>query len=121
MLHDPGSDLARIQAEARQRLAAYRTPEAERRRLRHRLTSTLGKLEGAPPAQAAFLTRTSLWTLAEALCAVNEHPPPTVTRMWELLPDLPQQPQGDWLGDLLGGPGEVRAFQGVAGWVLTRL
>lgn len=33
VLHDPGGDLARIQAEARRRLAAYRTPAAERRRL----------------------------------------------------------------------------------------
>lgn len=60
VLYDPSGELARIQAEARRRLAAYRTPEAERRRLRHWLTSTLGKLEGASRAQAAFLTRTTL-------------------------------------------------------------
>ncbi|MDL2344807.1 nucleotidyltransferase domain-containing protein [Deinococcus sp. MIMF12] len=121
VLHDPGGDLARIQAEARHLLAAYRTPEAERRRLRHWLTSTLGKLEGAGSDQATFLTRTTLWTLAEALCAVNDHPPPAVTRMWEVLPELPQQPEGDWLGRLLSGPDEVRALRELAGWTLARL
>lgn len=121
VLHDPSGGLARIQAEARRRLAAFRTPEAERRRLRHWLTSTLGKLEGAAQDQATFLTRTTLWTLAEALCAVNDHPPPAVTRMWELLPELSLQPGGDWLGDLLGGPDEVPTFREVAGWVLARL
>ncbi|WP_194165418.1 nucleotidyltransferase domain-containing protein [Deinococcus terrestris] len=121
VLHDPGGDLARIQAEVRRRLAAYCTPEAERRRLRHWLTSTLGKLEGAAPDQATFLTRTTLWTLAEALCAVNDHSPPAVTRMWELLPELPIQPQGDWLARLLSGQDEVQAFREVAGWVLVRL
>lgn len=121
VLYDPSGDLTRIQAEARRRLAAFRTPEAERRRLWHWLTSTLGKLEGAPPDRATFLTRTTLWTLAEALCAVNDHPPPAVTRMWELLPELPQQPQGDWPGRLLSGPDEALAFREVAGWVLARL
>jgi len=131
VLHDPGGDLAQIQAKARESLAVYRTPSAERRRLRHWLTSTLGKLEGTSGDAATFLVRTTLWTLAEALCAVNDHPPPAVTRMWEVLPELPEQPRGDWpegdwpkgdwLGRLLSGPDEVRAFQEVTAWLLPRL
>lgn len=121
VLHDPGGELTRIQAEAQRRLAAYRTPETERRRLRHWLASTLGKLEGTSGDAATFLVRTTLWTLAEALCAINNFPPPAVTRMWEVLPELAEPPPGDWLGPLLTGPDEVRAFREVTAWVLPRL
>lgn len=123
MLHDPTGQLTRLQTQAVERLSAYQTPPAEARALAHWLRSTLVKLAGAGERQAAFLIQANTWKLAEALCAVNHRPIPPVTLMWETLPDLPLQPEGDWPGPLLlGDTGQRReAFAFVVCWVLPHL
>ncbi len=123
ILHDPDGELARLQARARELLAVYQTPETERRTLRHWLASALAKLEGMPDdLQAAFLVQTTIWKLAEGVCAVNNRPSPPGTLMWELLPTLPVQPRS-WLEPLLLGTSEERAdtFIRVGGWLLREL
>ena len=123
ILHDPSGELARLQDRAQAILAAYRTPERERQALRHWLVSSLSKLGGLPDQlQAAFLVQTTLWKLAEGLCAVNNRPSPPFTLMWETLPTLPEQPH-DWLEPVLLGQTEDRtnAFRRVAVWLIERL
>ncbi|WP_345457786.1 nucleotidyltransferase domain-containing protein [Deinococcus aluminii] len=123
LLHDPSGELARLQREAEERLAAYRTPPEERHALRYWLSTVLYKLEGASQEQMAFLVHTNTWKLAEALCAVNDCPIPPATLLWETLPGLSWQPEGDWLCRLLLGEAEVRqaTFGEVAAWLLCRL
>ncbi|MBB5297343.1 nucleotidyltransferase domain-containing protein [Deinococcus metallilatus] len=123
LLHDPSGELARLQGQAAQRLAAYRTPPAERQALRYWLSTVLHKLEGATQEQTAFLVHTNTWKLAEAICAVNDCPLPPATLLWETLPGLPWQPEGDWLCRLLMGEAAARreAFCEVVGWLLCRL
>ncbi|GAA5514231.1 hypothetical protein Dcar01_02986 [Deinococcus carri] len=123
VLHDPSGELTRLGREAVTRLAAYRTPPAQRQALRHWLAATLRKLDGASAEQAAFLVHTNTWKLAEALCAVNDRPSPPATLMWETLPSLPQQPEGHWRRVLLLEGAEVRqeTFREVTDWLLRRL
>ena len=123
ILHDPGGELGRLQAHAQDVLAAYRTPERERRALRHWLSSSLCKLDSlTDELQTAFLVQTTLWKLAEGLCAVNNRPSPPFTLMWETLPTLPEQPQ-NWLEPVLLGEARVRvdAFRQVAVWLIEQL
>lgn len=123
LLYDPAGALAALKGRAGESLAAYRTPPGECRVLRHWLESTLGKLGDCGEDQIAFLVHTTTWKLAEGLCAVNDRPVPAVTRMWESLPELPRQPEGEWFRDLLRGDLETRhrTFLRVADWVLARL
>ena len=123
ILHDPGGELARLQARAQTMLADYRTPEWEARALRHWLVSSLSKLDSLQGGlQAAFLVQTTLWKLAEGLCAVNNRPSPPFTLMWEMLPTLPEQPH-HWLNTVLLGQAEDRlnTFRRVAVWLVERL
>ena len=104
-------------------LLSYQTPVAERLALQHWLSTALIKLDLATDdLYTAFLINTTLWKLAEGICAVNNRPVPPSTLMWELLPTLPQQPQ-DWLKPLLTGKTKPRlnAFRLACEWVVRML
>ena len=128
LLHDPDGELSRLQQTALVILNEYRTPLAEKRALRHWLSTALVKLGLiTDELQASFLINTTLWKLAEGLCAVNNRPVPPSTLMWELLPTLPSQPLDrqpqDWLRLLLTGEIDARceAFGQVGDWVVRTL
>ena len=123
VLHDPEGTLAQLGERARAHLAAYRTPPAEAQALAHWLRSTLTKLRGSGEEQATFLVHTNTWKLAEAVCALNHRPVPPATLMWEMLPELPEQPEDGWLSALLLGGTETcrEAFERAARWVLPHL
>ena len=128
LLHDPDGELSRLQQRALSVLNEYQTPVAEKRALRHWLSTALLKLGLiTDELQASFLINTTLWKLAEGLCAVNNRPIPPGTLMWELLPTLPSQPHGnqphEWLKPLLTGEIDTRreTFRQVCGWVVSTL
>ncbi len=128
LLHDPEGELSRLQQRALAVLSEYQTPVAEKRALRHWLSTALLKLGLiTDELQASFLINTTLWKLAEGLCAANNRPIPPSTLMWELLPTLPSPPHGrqphEWLRPLLTGEMDTRreTFRQVCDWVVTIL
>ncbi|AFZ68055.1 nucleotidyltransferase domain-containing protein [Deinococcus peraridilitoris] len=120
ILHDPTLALHELKARAHEALAAYRTPEADRRAVRHWLTSTVRKLHSdLDTARQVFFVHTTTWKLLEGVCVLYDRPVPSSTLMWELLPVLPGPGSGWWRPLLLGEPGErVAAFENVTAWLL---
>ncbi len=128
LLRDPDGELSRLRQQALTVPGGYRTPAAEKRALRHWLSTALVKLGlVTDELQASFLINTILWKLAERLCAANNRPTPPSTLMWALLPTLPSQPHGKqphgWLKPLLTGEIDTRrkAFRQVCDWVVSTL
>jgi hypothetical protein len=97
ILFDPQGVLADLREQARQRFAAYRVPDDERREIAHWLLSSRIKLTAALAARdtlkAAYLASTVSWQLLQGLWAANEKPVPPNGSVWVHLKDLSRGPQ----------------------------
>jgi len=97
ILFDPQGALADLTEQARQRFAAYRVPNDERREIAHWLLSARIKLTAALAAnntlKAAYLSSTVSWPLLQGLWAANEKPVPPNGSVWVHLKDLSRGPQ----------------------------
>jgi hypothetical protein len=97
ILFDPQGALADLREQARQRFAAYRVPDDERRDIAHWLLSARIKLTAALTAhdslKAAYLSSTVSWPLLQGLWAANEKPVPPNGSVWVHLKDLSRGPQ----------------------------
>jgi predicted nucleotidyltransferase len=114
ILHDPEGKLEKLRSAARDRFAAYRTPDEEKRGAIHWIKSALIKLEAARRAsddlKAAYVASTTSWPLLEGLWAANDWPVPPNSSVWPHLNDLTNDPAPleEWLKQLFLGSVDER-------------